>query len=112
MGKVLMLVLGVAIGAAAGFYAGSRHGAGWVLNDSMHQASRDVERLVATLKQVRAAEREPVVERLEAWLDDALLLFHPAKPYPGLTAKTEAEMDKALREAEAYRAAHPRKPGK
>ena len=112
MGKVLMLVLGIAVGAAAGFYAGSRHGAGWVLNDSMHQASRDVERLVAALKQLRAGEREPVIERLEAWMDDALILFHPAKPYPGLTPKTLAEMDKALHEADAYRAAHPRKTGK
>ena len=112
MAKVLMVVIGIAIGAgvggAAGFYAGSRHGAGWVLNDSMHQASRDVERLVATLKQLRAGEREPVIERLEAWMDDALLLFNPPKPYPGLTSKTIAEMDNALREAKAYRAAYPR----
>ena len=52
MGKLLMLVLGVAIGAAAGFYAGSRHGSGWVLNDSMHQASRDVERLDARMDEM------------------------------------------------------------
>lgn len=112
MGKALMLVLGVALGAATGFYAGSRHGAGWVLNDSMHQASRDVERLVAALNQLRAGEREAVIERLEAWMDDALVLFHPPKPYPGLTPKTLAEMDKALAEANAYRVAHPRKPTK
>src|SRR5262245_16621866 len=107
--KILMLVVGLVIGGLAGGYAGARQGAGWVLNDAMHQASRDVERMVATLKQVRAGERDAAVERLEAWMDDALILFDPAEPYPGLTPKTIAEMDKALHEAKAYRAAHPRK---
>ena len=109
MAKVLMLVLGVVLGAAAGFYGGARHGSGWVLNDCMHQAARDVERLVATLIQVRAGERDPAVERLEAWMDDALILFDPAEPYHGLTPKTVVLMDKALHDAKDYRAAHPRK---
>jgi hypothetical protein len=75
--KVSMLVAGAAIGLAAAAYGGMRYGKGVVLDDCMHQASRDVERLVATLKHVRADERDPV--------------------------------NKALQDAKAYRAAHPRK---
>lgn len=107
--KIMLLLLGAMIGAAAGAYGGMRYGKGVILDDCMHQASRDVERLVVTLKYVRSGERDPAVELLESWMDDALVLFDPAEPYPGLQPKTVALMNKALQDAKAYRAAHPRK---
>ena len=107
--KLTMLVAGAAIGLAAAAYGGMRYGKGVVFDDCMHQASRDVERLVATLKHVRAGEKDPALELVEAWLDGALVLFDPREPYPGLTPKTIGEMNQALQDAKAYRATHPRK---
>jgi hypothetical protein len=71
--KLTMLVAGAALGLAAAAYGGMRYGKGVVFDDCMHQASRDVERLVATLKHVRAGEKDPAVELVEAWLDGALV---------------------------------------
>ena len=109
MKAALLLIAGVIAGVAAGGYGGVRYGSGLILDDCMHQAARDVERLVATLKHVRAGQRDQAVELVEAWMDDALILFAPAQPYHGLQPKTVAEMNKALQDAKDYRAANPRK---
>src|SRR5215213_8870505 len=109
MKAALLLIVGVLVGVAAGGYGGIRYGSGLMLNDCMHQAARDVERLVAMLKHVRAGQRDQALELVEAWMDDALILFDPAQPYHGLQPKTVAEMNKALQDAKEYRAAHPRK---
>jgi hypothetical protein len=107
--KVLMLLLGAVIGAAAGGYAGLRSGNAAILNECLHKDARDVQKSVVTLKHLRAGERDPAVELLEARIDDALIPFDPAEPYPGLSDQTIAEINNALREAKDYRSANPRK---
>ena len=107
--KVLLLVLGVLLGAAAGGYYGVRSGHASILNECLDKDARDVQSSVVTLRHLRAGERERALEVLEARMDDALIPFDPATPYPGLTGDTTGEIDKALREVRDYRAAHPRK---
>jgi hypothetical protein len=65
-GKVVMLVLGVVLGAAAGGYAGARYGSGLIINDALHKDARDIQKTVATLKHLRAGERDQAVELIEA----------------------------------------------
>lgn len=107
--KVLMLLLGAIVGAAAGGYGGVRYGSAWILNECIHKDARDIQKAVAALKHLRAGERDQAVELIEARMDDDLIMFDPQEPYPRLKGETIAEMNKALGEAKAYRAANPRK---
>jgi hypothetical protein len=107
--KVLLLVLGVLLGAAAGGHYGVRSGHASILNECLDKDARDVQSSVVTLRHLRAGERDRAVEQLETSMDDALIPFDPAMPYRGLTDNTTGEISKALREVRDYRAAHPRK---
>ena len=107
--KVLILLLGVIAGAAAGAYGGFRAGNAPILNECLYKDARDVQEAVVTLKHLRGGERELAVELLEARMDDVLVPFDPATPYPDLEDRTIAEINKALREAKDYRSANPRK---
>jgi hypothetical protein len=107
--KVLLLVLGVLLGAAGGGYFGVRSGHAVILNQCLDKDARDVQSSVVTLRHLRAGERERAVEALEARMDDALIPFDPESPYDGLTDTTTGQIDKALREVKDYRGAHPRK---
>lgn len=103
------LVAGAAVGAAAGGYFGSRHANATVLNPCLHADARQVQTSVAALKLLQAGERALAMEALEAGMDDILVGFDPARPYPGLEESTIAEINRALLEAKVYRSAHPRK---
>lgn len=107
--KVLLLVLGVLLGAAGGGYYGVRSGHASILNECLDKDARDVQSSVVTLRHLRAGERDRALEVLEANMDDALIPFDPQTPYDGLSDRTAGQIDKALREARDYRVAHPRK---
>ena len=107
--KLLLLVVGVVLGAAGGGYYGVRTGHASILNECLDKDARDVQSSVATLRHLRAGERDRALEALEANMDDALIPFDPQTPYAGLTERTSGQIDKALHEVKAYRSAHPRK---
>src|SRR5262245_26302785 len=107
--KILMILIGVIAGVAAGVYGGMRAGSVPVLNACLAGDARDVQQAVAALKRLRAGDREGALELLEARMDDVLIPFDPASPYPGLKDSTIVEINNALREAKAYRTANPRK---
>lgn len=107
--KVLLLVLGLLLGAGAGGYFGVRSGHAMILDECLDKDARDIQRSVVALRELRAGERERALEALEARMDDALVIFDPAEPYPGVSDRTTGQIDKALREAKDYRSAHPRK---
>jgi hypothetical protein len=108
-GKILLLLAGAIVGAAAGGYGGLRYGSASILNECLQLDARDVQKSVVTLKHLRAGERDQAVELLEARMDDALIPFDPDQPYPGLEERTIAEINNALRQAKDYRSANPRK---
>jgi hypothetical protein len=107
--KIVMLLLGAAVGAAAGGYAGWRFGYASILNECLYADARQVQTAVAALKLLRAEERPLALEALEAGIDDTLVPFDPAQPYAGLKERTVAEINRAILEARNYRAANPRK---
>jgi hypothetical protein len=109
MKAALLVVAGIIAGAAAGGYGGWRYANAAVLNRCLYADARQVQTSVAALKLLHTGERALAMEALEAGMDDILVPFDPARPYPGLEEGTVAEINRALLEAKVYRAAHPRK---
>ena len=109
MKAALLLVAGAILGIAAGGYGGWRLGSASIVNECIYADARQIQTGVAALKLLRAGERPLAIEALEAGVDDTLVPLDPAQPYAGLNERTIAEVNKALREAKDYRAAHPRK---
>lgn len=109
MKAALLVIVGAILGIAAGGYGGWRYGNAAILNECLYADARQIQTAIAALKLLRAGERPLAVEALEAGMDDILVPFDPAQPYPGLEARTVAEINRALLEARDYRAANPRK---
>ncbi|MBI2070400.1 MAG: hypothetical protein HYT79_07320 [Elusimicrobia bacterium] len=107
-GLILGSLAGILAGTAVGGYYGFRHGMEFILNECLYGDARDIQSRVGALKHLRSGDRKQGIELLEARLDDALIMFDPNEPYPGLTQRTMAEMNKAIRESKEYRQAHPR----
>ena len=108
IGVILAFVAGGAGGLALGGVQGFQKGASLIINECLSSDAREVGMRVAVLRQLRAADSAPAMESLEAGMDDILVRFDPAEPYPGLAPQTSAALGKAIAEAKAYRAAHPR----
>jgi hypothetical protein len=102
MKPALLLLVGLVAGAAAGGFGGWRYGNAMVLNQCLIGDAKSVQTSTAALKLLRT-------EALEAGMDDTLIPFDPAEPYAGVVEPTIAEMNKAIAEVKAYRAANPRK---
>ncbi len=109
MKAALLIVAGIVLGTAAGGYAGWRYGNASILNECLYADARQIQTSVAALKLLRAGERQLALEALEAGMDDTLVPFDPAQPYPGLGERAIAEINRAILEARNYRAANPRK---
>ncbi|HKU45878.1 MAG TPA: hypothetical protein VJQ58_03270 [Burkholderiales bacterium] len=103
----LFILLGLAVGGAAGAYGGWRQGSASVLNECLYADARQVQTSVAALKLLRAGERPLALEALEAGVDDTIVTFDA--PYPGIETRTNAELGRALAEVKTYRSANPRK---
>lgn len=100
---------GGALGGLAGAYFGARFAFRLVLNEAIAKDARSVSALAAALTKLRGGSREKGLDAVESHLDDLLVLFDPVEPYPGLSARTQAVVEAAMREAAAYRKRHPRK---
>ena len=109
LGLGLVFLVGVAAGLAGGGFGGYYLGTSSILNESLSNDARGVQRSLATLKHLRGGERDKAIESLEARMDDVLILFDPVEPYPGLTGRTISAIDQALQEAKQYREENPRK---
>ena len=99
-------VIGAGWGARKGFYAASVD----YVNLALGRDAREIENRVAILRQLRGGEREKALEGLENGLNDTLIMFDPAEPYPGLRPETTAAVAKAIGAAKEYKTAHPRNP--
>ena len=103
----LFILLGLAVGAAAGAYGGWRKGQASLLNECLYADAKQVQTSVAALKLLRAGERPLALEALEAGVDDTIVAFDA--DYSGVEPRANAELGRALAEVKAYRAANPRK---
>ena len=108
IGVILAFVAGGAGGLALGGVQGFQKGASLIINECLSSDAREVGLRVAVLKQLRVGNSAPAMESLEAGMDDILVRFDPAEPYPGLTDRTTGALAKAIAEAKGYRDTHPR----
>ncbi len=108
IGLILAFLAGGVGGLAAGGVQGYQKGASLVINECLSSDAREVGLRVTVLEQLRAGNPAPAMESLEAGMDDILVRFDPAEPYPGLTPQTTAALAKAIGVARDYRSAHPR----
>ncbi len=94
---------GSAIGFIVGGYTGSQFGMGLILNSTLSKDAIEIQGQLSALRELRTGDTAAAVLRLEAGIDDALVLFDPAEPYPGLREDTEATVSNAIRAAWEYR---------
>ena len=105
----LGLVVGIAAGAAAGWYYGASAGRTAILNEWIYNDARDLQAQVVVLRSLRERKKaDQAIELLESRLDDQLIQFDPQQPLPALTAREKGEIGKAIAAATDYRAAFPR----
>lgn len=108
---VLIALIAFLVGGAAGFAVGGLRGfdrgASLILNSALEKDARDITNRIAVLADLRGGEQKRAIDRIEADMDDLLIGFDPAQPYPGLEAQTAGAMRKAIDDAKSYRKAHP-----
>ena len=104
---IVAFSVGCVAGLATGGFRGFRAGMALILNGALVKDAREVEARIAILRHLRTGDREQAIEKLEVGLDDILIGFDPAEPYPGLDGHTVTALRKAIDEARVYRAAHP-----
>ena len=108
VGLGLAFLVGGVVGLVIGGFVGFRSGQSRIIDECMYKDAKGIQTHVVILKHLRAGKTGQGVELLEAQLDDNLILFDPWEPYPRPTKRTISEINKAIREAKEYRAAHPR----
>ena len=104
----LAFAVGLGVGAAGGGSLGFRRGMTGILDEAVYGDTQEVHILLAALKDLRAGKAPAAIESIEARLDDHLVMFDPVEPYP-ISSRTLDQVDATIRDAKAYRAAHPRK---
>ena len=109
IGLALVFIVGGGLGLVIGGYWGFQRGFTTILNEALTLDAKDVRSHVATLKHFRVGEGDQAAEALEAHMDDELIMFDPSEPFPGLTAETISEINKAIDESKEYRLAYARK---
>jgi len=108
IGGVFIFLVSCATGLAVGGYMGFSYGASFIINGALSRDAREVEARIATLRDLRAGEKDKAIERLETGLSDILIVFDPEKPYAGLDRQTVVSLRKSIDEARKYRAENPR----
>ncbi|MDJ0778032.1 MAG: hypothetical protein QNJ85_09230 [Gammaproteobacteria bacterium] len=94
---------GSSIGFLVGGYSGSQFGMGVILNSTLSKDGLEIQRQLSALRELRAGDIDAAVARLEDGIEDTLVIFDPAEPYPGLRDDTIATVENAIRAAWEYR---------
>src|SRR5687767_9618676 len=99
IGLAVAFLAGSAVGVTLGVQRGFRSGMSLILNEALSRDAHEVGSRIATLKQLREGKQNQALEGLEAGLNDTLITFDPAQPYPGLKEQTVVALRKAIDEA-------------
>lgn len=112
VGVLAAFLLGGAAGVVVGGLRGFKLARAQLLNQILVKDARAVQGQVAVLKQLRANRKSKALETMELSLNDALIMFDPAEPYPDVEPGVTAEIDKAISDAMAYRKRYSRSKSK
>lgn len=105
---LLVLLVGIAAGAAGGIWFGFEQGTGVVIDRSMRKDAEGVQLSVEALRALREGRTDEALGLLEQRTEDVVILFDPHEPYPGVSGQTVAEVEAAVADLRRYRADHPR----
>lgn len=114
VGVLAAFLLGAVGGVIVGGLRGFRLARAQILNQVISKDARAAQGKVAALKQLRGGkrDRDKGLEALELALNDSLIMFDPAEPYPDLEPGVTGEIEKAIEDAMAYRKRYPRRKSK
>ena len=104
----VMFLAGSSVGFIIGAYTGGNFSMSLVLNNALQRDALGLTKTIDALRQLRKGGTESAIETIEASIDDTLVLFDPAEPYPGIRDETRAAIDTAIRRAYDYRSEFPR----
>ena len=104
----LLFLAGSAVGFLVGGYTGTEFGVSLMANGSLRKDASDIQTHVGVLRSLRGAQSEAAIEQIEAYIDDALIIFDPHEPYPGLDDDTIAAINEAIKTVYDYRLEFPR----
>ena len=103
-GLVIASIVGGLVGMGLGGYGGFKYGVSLILNRALKKDAGDIQTYVDTLNHLRNNKIDRAVEGVENLLDDSLIIFDPADPYPGLENNTIFEIKKAFVKSKEERA--------
>ena len=104
LGAIMISIAAVLIGG----YGASQLTATYLIERNINKDTRDMQRQVKALQQLRSGDLAGAIEVLESRLDDNLVLLDPQKPYEGLGEQTQSNIKQAIKAAKDYRAQYPR----
>ena len=104
----LLFLAGSAVGFLVGGYTGTNFGVSLIANSSLRKDAGDIQTHVGVLRALRSAQGEAAIEQIEAYIDDALIIFDPHEPYPGLDDATIVAVNEAIKAVYHYRLEFPR----
>ncbi len=104
----VMFLAGSSVGFLVGGFGGSHFGMALVFNNALQQDALETNARIDALRQLRLGNSSEAIELLEASIDDTLVVFDPAEPYPGLNQTTLTAVDRAIENAFEYRRDYPR----
>lgn len=104
----VIFLAGSALGFVVGAFSGGNFGMALVINSALNKNAADVETQLQALRRLRGGNNSEAIELLEAGIDDTLIIFEPAEPYPGVKDETAAAIEAAIEKAFRYRRDYPR----
>lgn len=104
----LLVLAGSAVGFLVGGYTGTEFGISIIANGTLNKDAQDVQTHVGVLRSLRKGETNAAIEQIEFYIDDALVIFDPNEPYPGLDQRTIDKVNAAIKTAYDYRQEFPR----
>lgn len=104
-GLGLAFLVGGVVGLTIGGYAGMHMMFSFFGNNWLHEQADDIQSRIVILKHLRGGKQAQAIELLESQLDDDVISIEPDKY---INEQTITDINNAIREAKAYRSAHPR----
>ena len=105
----VIFLAGSSVGFLVGGYTGSNFGMALVVNGALNRNALEINNQLQALRQLRSNNAGAAIELIEKSVDDTLILFDPAEPYPGVRENTLDAINAAIKNVYDYRYEYPRK---
>ncbi len=104
----VIFLAGSSVGFLVGGYTGSNFGMALIVNGALNRNALEINNQLQALRQMRSNNASAAIELIEKSVDDTLILFDPAEPYPGVRESTLDAINTAIKNVYDYRREYPR----